>query len=90
MKANNLDDPAVVSRDEWLSARKELLAKEKELTRTRDALRKARSALPWVNGNRDSANQGEVMKKGSSSAPNDYKLRVLVIAVMVSRFESRL
>jgi predicted dithiol-disulfide oxidoreductase (DUF899 family) len=27
--------PAIVSREEWLAARKELLAKEKELTRAR-------------------------------------------------------
>jgi len=48
MKTNNLDNPAIVSRDEWIAARKDLLAKEKEITRTRDALRKARSAMPWV------------------------------------------
>lgn len=30
--------PKVVSRDEWLVARKALLAKEKELTRHRDAV----------------------------------------------------
>jgi predicted dithiol-disulfide oxidoreductase (DUF899 family) len=28
--------PEVVSREEWLAARRELLAKEKELTRARD------------------------------------------------------
>ena len=28
-----MDDPQVVSRDEWLAARRQLLAKEKELTR---------------------------------------------------------
>ena len=28
--------PEVVSREEWLAARKELLVKEKELTRVRD------------------------------------------------------
>lgn len=28
----------IVSREEWLVARKQLLAKEKELTRARDAL----------------------------------------------------
>jgi predicted dithiol-disulfide oxidoreductase (DUF899 family) len=38
----------VVSRDEWLAARKELLAKEKELTRLRDRLAAERRALPWV------------------------------------------
>jgi predicted dithiol-disulfide oxidoreductase (DUF899 family) len=40
--------PDVVSRDEWLAARKELLAKEKELTRRRDALNVARRMLPMV------------------------------------------
>jgi predicted dithiol-disulfide oxidoreductase (DUF899 family) len=29
--------PEVVSREEWLAARKELLAKEKELTRARES-----------------------------------------------------
>ena len=38
----------IVSRDEWLIARKELLAKEKELTRLRDRLAAERRALPWV------------------------------------------
>lgn len=36
----------VVSRDEWLSARKDLLTKEKEFTRQRDALSAQRRALP--------------------------------------------
>jgi len=40
--------PQVVSRDEWLAARKELLAKEKELTRARDALTADRRRLPMV------------------------------------------
>jgi predicted dithiol-disulfide oxidoreductase (DUF899 family) len=40
--------PDVVSRDEWLAARKELLAKEKELTRRRDALNAERRRLPMV------------------------------------------
>ncbi|GGX89743.1 hypothetical protein GCM10007160_16410 [Litchfieldella qijiaojingensis] len=38
----------VVSRDEWLAARKELLTREKELTRLRDDLNAKRRALPWV------------------------------------------
>ncbi len=38
----------IVSRDEWLSARKELLAKEKEFTRLRDRLSSERRDLPWV------------------------------------------
>ena len=40
--------PRVVSREEWLDARKALLAKEKELTRLRDRLAAERHALPWV------------------------------------------
>src|SRR5215218_8674356 len=40
--------PEVVSRDEWLVARKELLAKEKQLTRQRDALNAERRKLPMV------------------------------------------
>ncbi len=38
----------VVSRDEWIAARKELLRKEKEFTRLRDQLAAERRALPWV------------------------------------------
>ena len=38
----------IVSRDEWLAARKALLAKEKEFTRLRDSLNAERRALPWV------------------------------------------
>ncbi len=38
----------VVSREEWLSARKEHLAKEKEFTRLRDQLSQSRRELPWV------------------------------------------
>ncbi|MDQ1399889.1 MAG: hypothetical protein QOG97_1861 [Acidimicrobiaceae bacterium] len=40
--------PDVVSRDEWLAARKELLAKEKAFTRQRDALSADRRRLPMV------------------------------------------
>jgi len=38
----------VVSREEWLAARKDLLEKEKEFTRARDALNAKRRELPWV------------------------------------------
>jgi predicted dithiol-disulfide oxidoreductase (DUF899 family) len=40
--------PNVVSRAEWLSARKELLIKEKQLTRQRDEVDRQRRQLPWV------------------------------------------
>ena len=38
----------VVSREEWLAARRALLAKEKEVTRLRDRVNAERLALPWV------------------------------------------
>jgi len=38
----------IVSRDEWLTARKQLLTKEKEFTRRRDQLSAERRELPWV------------------------------------------
>ena len=38
----------VVSREEWLVARKEHLVKEKEFTRLRDQLSQQRRELPWV------------------------------------------
>jgi len=40
--------PQVVSREQWLEARRQLLAKEKELTRQRDALNADRRRLPMV------------------------------------------
>jgi predicted dithiol-disulfide oxidoreductase (DUF899 family) len=40
--------PTIVSRAEWLAARKELLVKEKNLTRARDALNAERRRLPMV------------------------------------------
>src|ERR1700720_2247547 len=43
-----IEHPKVVSRAEWIAARKELLKKEKELTRRKDALSRERRELPWV------------------------------------------
>ena len=40
--------PDVVTRNEWLAARKELLAREKEFTRQRDALNAERRRLPMT------------------------------------------
>ncbi|MGH7206448.1 MAG: DUF899 domain-containing protein, partial [Nitrospiraceae bacterium] len=48
MTKSTIERPKVVSRAEWLGARKELLSKEKELTRLRDQLAAERRALPWV------------------------------------------
>ncbi|HVY57081.1 MAG TPA: thioredoxin family protein [Xanthobacteraceae bacterium] len=43
----------IVSRDEWLAARRALLAREKEATRLRDAVNTERLALPWVRVEKD-------------------------------------
>jgi predicted dithiol-disulfide oxidoreductase (DUF899 family) len=47
-KTINLENPRVVSRAEWLTARKALLTREKQLTRQHDALSEERRKLPWV------------------------------------------
>src|SRR5580704_16034969 len=48
MSIRTVDNSKVVSREEWLVARKKLLAREKELTRERDAVAAERRQLPWV------------------------------------------
>src|SRR5271167_2785298 len=48
MPTNTIENPKIVSRDEWLVARKKLLAKEKQLTNERDAIAAERRQLPWV------------------------------------------
>jgi len=48
MIASQIEQPKIVSRAEWLAARKELLIKEKQLTRQRDEVDGQRRELPWV------------------------------------------
>ena len=43
-----MNRPRIVSRDEWLAARKQHLSKEKDFTRLRDQLSAERRTLPWV------------------------------------------
>jgi len=45
--------PALVSKQEWLVARKKLLEREKELTRLRDQIAAERRELPWVKVEKD-------------------------------------
>jgi predicted dithiol-disulfide oxidoreductase (DUF899 family) len=52
MATRTLAPPKVVSREEWLSARKALFVKEKEMTHKLDELRKERRHLPWVKINK--------------------------------------
>mgnify|MGYP001292263664 FL=1 len=42
-----MENPKIVSHDEWIEARSAFLEKEKEFTRQRDAVSKARRNLPW-------------------------------------------
>jgi predicted dithiol-disulfide oxidoreductase (DUF899 family) len=44
----NLDNHQIVSKNEWIAARKILLKKEKEFTALRDQLSQQRRDLPWV------------------------------------------
>jgi predicted dithiol-disulfide oxidoreductase (DUF899 family) len=48
----------VVSRDEWIEARKQLLVKEKEFTRLRDQLSQQRRDLPWEAVDKDYVLEG--------------------------------
>jgi predicted dithiol-disulfide oxidoreductase (DUF899 family) len=51
--------PNVVSRDEWLAARKELLADEKAMTRARDELNVKRRMMPMVRLEKDYVFHGQ-------------------------------
>ena len=53
MTGNETPQPEIVSRDEWLVARKKLLAHEKELTRQRDRVNAERRRLPMVRIEKD-------------------------------------
>lgn len=48
MSNRTVDNPKIVSREEWLAARKKLLAREKQLTHEHDAIAEERRQLPWV------------------------------------------
>ena len=48
MSTSMIENPNVVSREEWLAARENLLLKEKQLTRQRDALAAERRRMPWL------------------------------------------
>jgi predicted dithiol-disulfide oxidoreductase (DUF899 family) len=48
-----MNQPKIVSRQEWIAARKEFLKEEKELTHLRDKLRAKRRELPWVKIEKD-------------------------------------
>ena len=49
----SLKDHKIVSKEEWVEARKELLKKEKEFTSLRDKLGQQRRDLPWIAVNKE-------------------------------------
>jgi predicted dithiol-disulfide oxidoreductase (DUF899 family) len=51
-------DHKVVSKSEWLRARRDLLAKEKELTRLSDEMARLRQELPWTRVEKDYVFEG--------------------------------
>src|SRR4051812_12650771 len=55
----SLKDHKIVSKEEWLEARKELLKKEKEFTVLRDKLSQQRRDLPWVAVNKEYVFEGQ-------------------------------
>jgi predicted dithiol-disulfide oxidoreductase (DUF899 family) len=64
MTIGTIPHPPVVSRDEWLAARKKLLAHEKELTKHRDRVNAERRRLPMVKIEKDYVFDGLTGKQG--------------------------
>lgn len=64
MSRSTIENPKIVSRDEWLVARNKLLAREKELTHERDAIAAERRQLPWVKVEKNYAFDSPTGKKG--------------------------
>ena len=58
MTTATLSKPEIVSRQEWLAARKALLAKERAATHQLDAVRAERRRMPWVRVDKDYVFQG--------------------------------
>lgn len=63
MATSPMQKANVVSREEWLKARRELLAREKEHTRQRDELNRKRRELPWVRVEKEYVFEGREGKK---------------------------
>lgn len=68
--------PNIVSREEWLEARKALLAREKEITRARDALSAERRRLPMVKIEKDYVFEGP---NGKVTLPDLFDARSQLI-----------
>lgn len=69
--------PEVVSREQWLAARKQLLVKEKELTRARDALNAERRRLPMVEVDKEYVFEGPQGKATLADLFGDHRQLVV-------------
>ena len=58
MATSTIANPKVVSRAEWLAARRELLAEEKAVTHANEAVARKRRELPWVKIDKDYVFEG--------------------------------
>ena len=67
-----MNHPSIVSRNEWLAARKKLLANEKELTRQRDAVNAERRRLPMVRIDKEYVFEGP---NGKARLPELFEAR---------------
>jgi predicted dithiol-disulfide oxidoreductase (DUF899 family) len=70
--------PQIVSRDEWVAARKALLGKEKAFTRQRDALNAERRRLPMVEIDKDYVFDGPDGKLRLLDMFDGYRQLILV------------
>ena len=62
-----LENHKVVSRDEWIEARKQLLVQEKAFSQIRDRLSQQRRDLPWVRVDKDYVFEGPAGKESLSA-----------------------
>ncbi|HTF32817.1 MAG TPA: thioredoxin family protein [Myxococcota bacterium] len=76
-----MDDHKVVSRSEWIEARKRLLAEEKSFTQARDRLSQQRRDLPWERVEKQYSFEGP---KGKESLPQlfDGRSQLIVYHLM--------
>jgi predicted dithiol-disulfide oxidoreductase (DUF899 family) len=73
MTSNQTENPKIVSRADWLTARKNLLLKEKLLTRQRDDLNRLRRELPWTRVEKAYVFEGPDGKEGLADLFHDRR-----------------
>ncbi len=82
--ADSIKGHPVVSREEWLAARKAFLVKEKEFTRRRDELNRERRALPWVKVEKDYVFEGPKATRASLADLFEKRSQLIVYHFMFS------